>query len=177
MTKVLAGKLIDTAELQARVRELGAQISQDYAGEEVLVVGIFKDAFVFCADLLRQIKLPTHVDFIAVSSYGQSTESSGVIRIVKDLQFALLHKKPLATGFQIPANGVLLGEYCCISIRQAVLEEVRFPGVQGQGPRRPWWSARLCHGRCCPSFTDTVARTSRHEFPKRISTDRILSLL
>ncbi|HYF92624.1 MAG TPA: hypoxanthine phosphoribosyltransferase [Symbiobacteriaceae bacterium] len=85
MAKVLAGKLISTEELQARVQQLGRQISQDYAGQEVLVVGILKGAFVFCADLMRHLAGPTQVDFMAVSSYGSSTESSGVIRIVKDL--------------------------------------------------------------------------------------------
>ena len=85
MAKVLAGKLIGSEELAVRVSELGRQISQDYAGQEVLVVGILKGAFVFCADLMRHLAGPTQVDFMAVSSYGNSTESSGVIRIVKDL--------------------------------------------------------------------------------------------
>jgi len=86
MAKGLVGKLFTTEEIQARVRDLGAQISQDYAGQEVLVVGILKGAFVFCADLMRTLQVPTNLDFMAVSSYGTSTESSGVIRIVKDLE-------------------------------------------------------------------------------------------
>lgn len=85
MAKVLAGKLIGAEELQGRVRELGEQISRDFAGQEVLVIGILKGAFVFCADLMRTLSVATQVDFMAVSSYGNSTESSGVIRIVKDL--------------------------------------------------------------------------------------------
>lgn len=86
MAKVLAGTLIGAGELQTRVTELGAQISQDFAGKEVLVIGILKGAFVFCADLMRNLTVSTNVDFMAVSSYGNSTESSGVIRIVKDLE-------------------------------------------------------------------------------------------
>ncbi|HWI51911.1 MAG TPA: hypoxanthine phosphoribosyltransferase [Symbiobacteriaceae bacterium] len=86
MAKGLVGKLFETEEIQARVAQLGAQISQDYAGQEVLVVGILKGAFVFCADLMRTLQVPTNLDFMAVSSYGSSTESSGVIRIVKDLE-------------------------------------------------------------------------------------------
>lgn len=89
MAKVLAGKLIGAEELQARVRELGEQISRDFAGQEVLVIGILKGAFVFCADLMRTLTVPTQVDFMAVSSYGNSTESSGVIRIVKDLDYSV----------------------------------------------------------------------------------------
>lgn len=85
LAKVLAGKLIEAEALQARVRELGAQVSRDFAGEQVLVIGILKGAFVFCADLMRTLTVQTNLDFMAVSSYGNSTESSGVIRIVKDL--------------------------------------------------------------------------------------------
>lgn len=85
MAKGLVGELLSTEQIQARVRELGEQISREYQGEEILVVGILKGAFVFCADLLRTLKVPTQVDFMAVSSYGQSTESSGVIKILKDL--------------------------------------------------------------------------------------------
>lgn len=85
MAKGLVGQLLTTEQIQAKVRELGEQISRDYAGEELLVVGILKGAFVFCADLLRTITVPCKVDFMAVSSYGQSTESSGVIKIMKDL--------------------------------------------------------------------------------------------
>lgn len=86
VAKVLAGTLLSTQEIEARVAQLGAQISADYAGKDVLVVGILKGAFVFCADLIRQMDLPVQMDFMAVSSYGASTESSGVIRIVKDLE-------------------------------------------------------------------------------------------
>ncbi|HYG58718.1 MAG TPA: hypoxanthine phosphoribosyltransferase [Symbiobacteriaceae bacterium] len=85
MAKYLAGELLSAAELERRVAELGAQISQDHAGESLLVIGILKGAFVFCADLVRKITVPTEIDFMAVSSYGSGTESSGVVRIVKDL--------------------------------------------------------------------------------------------
>ncbi|MFZ5823148.1 MAG: hypoxanthine phosphoribosyltransferase [Bacillota bacterium] len=85
MAKGLVGQLLSTEQIQERVREMGAEIDRDYAGQEVLVVGILKGAFVFCADLLRTLSVPTQVDFMAVSSYGNATESSGVIRILKDL--------------------------------------------------------------------------------------------
>ena len=77
--------LVGSEELAARVRELGAEITQDYAGRTPLLVGVLKGAFVFMSDLAREIKLPVEIDFMAVSSYGASTKSSGVVRIVKDL--------------------------------------------------------------------------------------------
>lgn len=89
MAKGLVGQLYSAEQIQARVAELAAAISQDYAGKEILVIGILKGAFVFCADLLRQISVPAQVDFMAVSSYGQSTESSGVIKILKDLDMTV----------------------------------------------------------------------------------------
>jgi hypoxanthine phosphoribosyltransferase len=72
-------------ELQAKVRELGQAISRDYAGESILLIAVLRGAFLFVADLIREIDVPAEVDFMAVSSYGSSTKSSGVVRILKDL--------------------------------------------------------------------------------------------
>jgi hypoxanthine phosphoribosyltransferase len=77
--------LIGEDEIRARVRELGAQITRDYAGRSVILVGILRGAVVFLADLIRAIDTTVMIDFIAVSSYGKSTKSSGVVRIFKDL--------------------------------------------------------------------------------------------
>jgi hypoxanthine phosphoribosyltransferase len=77
--------LLSKEQIAARVAELGAQISQDYAGRSPLLVGILKGAFVFMADLSRVIDAPVEFDFMAVSSYGNSTRTSGVVRILKDL--------------------------------------------------------------------------------------------
>lgn len=85
MAKGLVGELLSEEQIQTRVGELAAQISNDYQGKEILLVGVLKGAFVFCADLLRRLTVPVQVDFMAVSSYGASTESSGVLRILKDL--------------------------------------------------------------------------------------------
>ena len=81
--------LISEADLRARVAALGAQITRDYAGRSLVVVGVLKGSFVFMADLARAIDRPVEVDFMAVSSYGSSTKSSGVVRIVKDLDIDL----------------------------------------------------------------------------------------
>ncbi len=77
--------LISREQLQAKVKELGAQITKDYEGEEVLLVGILKGSVPFMADLMREINLPLTIDFMQVSSYGGATKSSGVVKIVKDL--------------------------------------------------------------------------------------------
>lgn len=81
--------VVSTDELQARITELGAEITRDYAGRAPLLVGVLKGAFLFMADLARCIDLPVEFDFMAVSSYGNATKSSGVVRIVKDLDLDL----------------------------------------------------------------------------------------
>lgn len=77
--------LLDEEQIKERVAQLGLQISQDYQGESILMVGILKGAMVFLADLVRNINVPTFFDFMAVSSYGAGTVSSGAVRILKDL--------------------------------------------------------------------------------------------
>ena len=77
--------LIDEQTLRARVAELGAEISSDYADKDILLVGVLKGAVFFMADLMRHLSIPCEVDFMAISSYGASTDSSGVVRILKDL--------------------------------------------------------------------------------------------
>ena len=77
--------LIEEETLQARIRELGVEISRDYEGRELLLIGVLKGAVFFMADLMRHVNVPCEVDFMAISSYGASTDSSGVVRILKDL--------------------------------------------------------------------------------------------
>jgi hypoxanthine phosphoribosyltransferase len=77
--------LITGEEIQGKIRELGDRITEDYRGKELLLVGVLKGAFVVMADLSRHIRLPLQFDFMAVSSYGASTKTSGVVRILKDL--------------------------------------------------------------------------------------------
>jgi hypoxanthine phosphoribosyltransferase len=77
--------LIDEDSLRARVAELGEEISADYAGRELLLIGVLKGAVFFMADLMRHLTVNCEVDFMAISSYGASTDSSGVVRILKDL--------------------------------------------------------------------------------------------
>jgi hypoxanthine phosphoribosyltransferase len=77
--------LVDEETLRNRVAELGDEISRDYAGRDLLLIGVLKGAVFFMADLMRQLTVPCEIDFMAISSYGVSTDSSGVVRILKDL--------------------------------------------------------------------------------------------
>ncbi len=77
--------LVSAEDLERRVAELGAEISRDYEGRDLVMVGVLKGAVLFIADLMRALTVPCEVDFMAVSSYGSQTDSSGVVRILKDL--------------------------------------------------------------------------------------------
>ncbi|TMK96293.1 MAG: hypoxanthine phosphoribosyltransferase [Actinobacteria bacterium] len=77
--------LLSSDEIQRKIAETGEQLTRDYAGKDLLLVGVLKGAFVFMADLSRHINLPLEFDFMAVSSYGAATQTSGVVRILKDL--------------------------------------------------------------------------------------------
>jgi hypoxanthine phosphoribosyltransferase len=81
--------LIDEEALQSRIAELGAEVTADYRGRDLLLVGVLKGAVFFMADLMRTIELPCEVDFMAISSYGAGVDSSGVVRILKDLDVSI----------------------------------------------------------------------------------------
>jgi len=86
---------ISAQQLDARVRELAAQISHDYSGKEPLLVGVLKGAFIFLADLIRHMTIPVEIDFIRIASYGQSSESSGSTELKKDLEVSIEGKDVL----------------------------------------------------------------------------------
>ncbi len=77
--------LVSNEDLRRRIGELGAEISRDYEGRDLVMVGVLKGAVLFIADLMRDLTVPCEIDFMAVSSYGSETDSSGVVRILKDL--------------------------------------------------------------------------------------------
>ncbi len=81
--------LVQPTDLAQRVRQLGVEISRDYADKDLLLIGVLKGAIFFLADLMRAIEVPCEVDFMAVASYGSATDSSGVVRILKDLDAAI----------------------------------------------------------------------------------------
>jgi hypoxanthine phosphoribosyltransferase len=87
--------LIEQERLQGRIRELGDEISSDYHGRDLLLIGVLKGAVFFMADLMRRLTVPCEIDFMAISSYGASTDSSGVVRILKDLDINIENRDVL----------------------------------------------------------------------------------
>jgi hypoxanthine phosphoribosyltransferase len=81
--------LVQADDLQHRIKEMAAEVSRDYEGRDLLLIGVLKGAVFFLSDLMRQLAIPCEVDFMAVASYGSSTDSSGVVRILKDLDAPL----------------------------------------------------------------------------------------
>ena len=100
--------LVTSEQIRARVAELGAQITKDYAGKRPLLVAVLRGAYMFLADLSREIDLQVEIDFMAVSSYGNETSSSGVVRILKDLDEDLEGRHVLVVE-DIIDSGLTLG--------------------------------------------------------------------
>lgn len=135
--------LLTGAQINQRVTELGAQITADYAGQAPLLVCVLKGAFMFVADLARAIDLPVEVDFMAVSSYGSATKTSGVVRIVKDLDADLTGRHVVIVE-DIIDSGLTLSylrknlasrnpaslEVCALLVREGStkLQELRYTG-------------------------------------------------
>ena len=138
--------VVSEAQIRERIDALGAQISADYAADPPLLVGVLKGAFVFMADLARAIRLPVEIDFMAVSSYGASTRSSGVVRIVKDLDIDLQGRRVILIE-DIVDSGLTLTylrrnllarepaslDVCALFVRQGnqkTQEELRYVGFE-----------------------------------------------
>jgi hypoxanthine phosphoribosyltransferase len=126
--------LFDREELQAKVAEMGKQISDDYRGSDLLVVGILKGAFVFMADLIRQIDVPMEIDFMDVSSYGLSTSSSGEVRIVKDLEYSIKDRDVLIVE-DIVDTGLTL-KYICENLKTRNPRSVKIACLLDKPSRR-----------------------------------------
>jgi len=138
--------LVSEAQIKQRVTELGEEITRDYAGKRPLLVAVLRGAFVFMADLAREIELPVEVDFMAVSSYGNSKTSSGVVRILKDLDEDLTDRHVIVVE-DIIDSGLTLSylrrnlrnraaasvEVCALLVRegrQKVDEELKYVGFE-----------------------------------------------
>ncbi len=126
--------LIDAPTLAARVTELGRQISKDYAGTAPIIVCILKGAAVFAADLLRQIELPVALDFMAISSYGTGTRSTGIVRISKDLDTSIAGR-PVLVVEDIVDTGLTL-HYLQENLRSRRPESVRICVLLDKEERR-----------------------------------------
>lgn len=95
MEKDVKEVLFTKEVISRKVKEMGKQLEKDYSGKEIILIGVLKGANIFLGDLVREINLPVYIDFMAVSSYGLSTESSGVVRILKDLDLEIEDKHVL----------------------------------------------------------------------------------
>ena len=119
--------LFDQAQLEAKVAQLGEQISRDYEGKDLLLVGVLKGSVVFMADLMRRITVPAAIDFMAVSSYGSGVKTSGVVRILKDLDRSIEGKDLLIvedirdSGMTLHYLRDLLRDRGCASVRIVTL--------------------------------------------------------
>lgn len=138
--------LISQEEIADKIATLAKQVTEDYRGKDLLLVGVLKGAFVFMSDLAREIQLPIEFDFMAVSSYGSSTKSSGVVRILKDLDYeitgrhVLLVEDIIDSGLTISyllryleARGPASLEICSLFWKrgeQAVPMDVKYPGFE-----------------------------------------------
>jgi hypoxanthine phosphoribosyltransferase len=87
--------LLTAKQIEERIKELAESISEDYRGTKILVIGVLKGAVIFLSDLVRHLSIPVEIDFMAVSSYGADTNSSGVVRILKDLEQSITDKEVL----------------------------------------------------------------------------------
>jgi len=95
LERAVSEVLIDEERLRGRIAELGEEISLDYAGRDLLLVGVLKGAVFFMADLMRRLTMTCEIDFMAISSYGAATDSSGVVRILKDLDINIAGREVL----------------------------------------------------------------------------------
>lgn len=95
MRNDIASVLLSEVQIADKVKELGEKLTEDYKGKELLVVGILKGSNVFMSDLIRHINLPLKIDFMMVSSYGNATESTGVVKIIKDIEQSISDKHVL----------------------------------------------------------------------------------
>ena len=130
-------EILLTAEVLAqRVAEMGAQISADYAGKELMLVCILKGANIFLADLVRQITIPVSYDFVAVSSYGADTKSSGVVRILKDLDESVESKHILVVEDIVDTGLTLRLSYLLENLRSRRAASVKVCTLLDKPSRR-----------------------------------------
>lgn len=119
--------LVSKQQLEEKATELAQRITTDYQGKELILVGVLKGGFIFLADLARKIKMDLAIDFISVSSYGNSTESSGVVRIVKDIdsditgKHVLLVEDLIDTGLTLNYLKELFNTKGCASVKLAAM--------------------------------------------------------
>ncbi len=128
--------LLSEEQIAARIKELGEEITRDYAGKDLVLVGILKGCALFLSDLCRQIDLPLSFDFVAVSSYGADTKSSGVVRILKDLDESVESKHVLIVEDIIDTGLTLRLSYLLENIRSRRAASVKVCTLLDKPSRR-----------------------------------------
>jgi hypoxanthine phosphoribosyltransferase len=136
MEEDVAQVLLTEGQIAGRVAELGAQISRDYAGKDLMLVCILKGANIFLADLVRQITIPLSYDFVAVSSYGADTKSSGVVRILKDLDESVESKHVLVVEDIVDTGLTLRLSYLLENLRARRAASVKICTLLDKPSRR-----------------------------------------
>ena len=126
--------LISADAIQARVKELGAEIARDYAGRDPLLIGVLKGAFMFLSDLMRAIEIPLGIEFIAISSYGAEMRTSGEVRIMKDLDVAIEGRHILVVE-DIVDTGLTLS-YLLANLKSRGAETVKLAALLDKYERR-----------------------------------------
>ena len=126
--------LITADAIQARIKELGAEISRDYAGRNPLLIGVLKGAFMFLSDLMRAIEIPLGIEFIAISSYGAEMRTSGEVRILKDLDVAIEGRHILVVE-DIVDTGLTLS-YLLSNLKSRGAESVKLAALLDKFERR-----------------------------------------
>ena len=116
--------LVSSEEIQEKVREMGERITEDYRREKLLLVGILRGAVVFLSDLMRHLEVPCEIDFMEVSSYGAHTTSSGVVRILKDLQEGITDRHVLIVEDIIDTGLTLSYLRCSLLARKPASLEI-----------------------------------------------------
>ena len=134
MEDVIKEILVTEEEIQKKVKELGEQITRDYQGKNLMLVGILKGAVMFLSDLAKNIRMPVMIDFMAVSSYGNSTESSGIVRIVKDLDCSV-HDKDILIVEDIIDTGLTLS-YLTDNLKKRKAKSVKIVTLLDKPERR-----------------------------------------
>jgi hypoxanthine phosphoribosyltransferase len=131
---IIKSILVSEEEIRVKVKELGEIITNDYRDKELIVVGILKGAVVFMSDLCREIKLPILMDFMAVSSYGKSSLSTGEVRIIKDLDFSVENKHVLIVEDIIDTGYTL--SYLTDNLRKRGAQSVKIVTLLDKPDRR-----------------------------------------
>jgi hypoxanthine phosphoribosyltransferase len=121
----IAQILLTEEQIASRVKELGQQISRDYEGKDLILVGVLKGAAIFLADLVRAIEIPVAYDFVAISSYGADSRSAGVVRIIKDLDESLVSKHVLVVEDIVDTGWTLRLSYLLENLRSRKAASVR----------------------------------------------------